>query len=133
MKDLEKQLSFWDFVKLTPEIRVSGGHVPAIRVERGVGRDKMFGRLTLRYDESYDSQGYDAWAYAFYFSGDGIESAGHVILDFHKKTLVQQVCYYGYAPRFQDVACVFFVDAIIYTHLPSLKSIALKSLKTCNP
>lgn len=73
------------------------------------------------------------WKYSVYYSMDVMECEGHIVIDPEKKTLVEHYVYYGYARSFQSIASVFFIDATIYTHLPSLKSVALKAMKTHDP
>lgn len=115
-----------------------GGFLPTIRVN---SRDEGRVRLSLRHLECYRDvygrsygEGYDVWEYTFYtrnlFDYEMVYSAGRIVLDFDKKTMVEQTLYDGSWRNFQAIASLFFIDAVMYTGLPTLKSIALKAVKT---
>lgn len=143
MKDLERLPSFWDFVNLTPNIvdwlRFVGGYLPTIRIHSKEGRM----RLTLRHTECHHNpygrtygKGYDAWEYTYYvrniFGYEMVYSMGYIVLDCREKTMVEQTILEGYSVHFQNIASLFFVDAAIYTYLPTLKSISIDTMKTHN-
>lgn len=122
----EELSNFWDFVKRTPET-----NTPIRTICRELYHG-MVARLSLCYNESYDMRGYDMWDYSFCYPEYEIQSRGRIILDFHKKTLVEQLIYVGYARSFRGIANVFFDYAVIYSYIPTLRSIALKSMKSLN-
>lgn len=140
---MEKLSSFWDFVKLTPArllmLWFLDEYLPTIRVnsrcEGNVG-------LTLRrvkyhcgaYGRVYGEGGYDVWEYTYYvrniFGYEMVYSMGRIVLDTHKRVMIEQTTIEGIHRRFQDIVSLFFVDAVIYTDLPALKSISLDVMKT---
>lgn len=87
------------------------------------------------------------WKYRF-VTNDGWDTIGdvegHIVLDITNRSLIKQtVTRDTFSPyrssrrdfdsiQFRRIAGLFFIDAMIYTHLPTLKSISLSSIKCKN-
>lgn len=125
---MEKLSSFWDFIANNTLL------------------DHSLINLGVRCTLSFRRMGDEMWKYRF-TSSDGWVThiiEGSIVLDVSNKTMIKQTIFRDtFGPQnqsrrdfgsvqFRHIARLFFDDAVIYTHLPSLKSISLESIKCKN-
>lgn len=122
--------NFWDY------IAEDKGVTRSISVKSGTRT------LILRREDE------DVWKYRFLTNDDdwGIvdDVEGSIVLDVNNRTLIKQTVtrdtFASYRRsrqdfefvRFRRMASLFFIDAVMYYYLPTLKSIASESMKTYN-